>query len=218
MRGIIALIFSFLLLSCGSSDTTQAALGGSEREEKAPPRVIRKIGDLKPSFYWIALEENDNQPRTRRLLDVEGNILATVSDRFYRAIRLEGTGRLLDGTLLNFAARLQNPDGSVEIRFRVCGPEAPYGYGVDSIPLVPFRSVAVDPTVVPIGSRLYIPAAIGALLPDGSVHDGYFAAVDIGDAIKNQRIDMFTSFGDQSEVFRRVGLVHGRAVEVFLVE
>lgn len=178
----------------------------------------RKIGDLKPSFYWVALEESDGLPRTRQLLDREGNLLAMVSEPFYRAIRLEGTGRLLDGRVLNYAARMKHPDGSTEIRYRVCGPEAPYGYGVDDIPLVPFRSVAVDPKVVPIGSRLYIPAAIGAELPDGTLHDGFFHAVDIGDAIQNKRIDVFTAMGDQSDVFRRVGFTHGKAVEVFLVE
>lgn len=218
MKELFALVCTLALNSCGNHSIAEKALAGTGDQDQEPPRVVRKIGDLNPSFYWVALEERDEQPRTKQLLDVSGNVLATVSDRFYRAIRLEGTGRLIDGTVLNFAARIQRPDGSVEIRYRICGPEAPYGYGIDEIPLVPFRSVAVDPEVVPMGSLLFIPAAIGAILPDGAVHDGYFHAVDVGDAIKNQRIDVFTSFGDQKAVFEKVGFVHGKHVEVFLVE
>jgi 3D (Asp-Asp-Asp) domain-containing protein len=179
---------------------------------------LRKIGDLRPTFYWVALERDDGAPRNRELKDMAGNVLAHVSERFFREIRMEGTGRLLDGRVLNYEGRINLPGGGQEIRYLVCPPEAPYGYGVNKIPLVPFRSVAVDPTVVPIGSQVYIPKAVGAVLPDGSVHDGLFWAVDIGDAIRNQRIDLFTEFGDQSIVFRRAGIVNMQPMEVFLVE
>lgn len=179
---------------------------------------MKKIGDLKPTFYWIAMEKADGESKIRPLKDMEGNILAMVTDKFYREIRMEGTGKMLDGRVINFEGRVKLPDGTTEIRWVVCPPEAPYGYGVDKIPLVPFRSVAVDPTVVPIGSRVYIPKAVGAKLPDGSIHDGLFMAVDIGDAIKNKRIDMFTEFGDKSYVFREAGIENMRAMEVFLVQ
>lgn len=218
MRSFFALCFSFILLACGNITSTQNALGGNDAVEQGPSRVLKKIGDLNPSFYWVYLQDRNDQPLNRRLLDVDGRVLATVGEKFYRGIRLEGTGRLLDGTVLNFAARIKNPDGTTEIRFRVCDGSAPYGYGLDERPLIPFRSVAVDPEVVPMDSKLYIPAAVGAVLPDGSVHDGYFYAVDIGDAIKNKRIDVFTAMGDQSDVFRKVGFTHGKHVEVFLVE
>jgi 3D (Asp-Asp-Asp) domain-containing protein len=180
---------------------------------------MRKIGDLKPTFYWVAMETEDGQARNKELKDMDGNVLARVSQKFWSAIRLEGTGKLLDGRVLNYKGRVEMPDGSREIRYVVCPPEAPYGYGYENrYALVPFRSVAVDPRVVPIGSRVFIPKAVGIELPDGSVHDGYFDAIDIGDAIQNKRIDMFTSFGDQSHVFRRGGIENMKSMEVFLVE
>jgi 3D (Asp-Asp-Asp) domain-containing protein len=180
---------------------------------------LRKIGDLKPTFYWVAMESADGQPRNKELKDMEGNVLARVSQKFWSAIRLEGTGKLLDGRVLNYKGRVDMPDGSKEIRYVVCPPEAPYGYGYENrYILVPFRSVAVDPRVVPIGSRVFIPKAVGIELPDGSIHDGYFEAVDIGDAIQNKRIDMFTAYGDQSIVFRRGGIENMKAMEVFVVE
>lgn len=186
--------------------------------DPASATSMRSIGKLSPSFYWIAIEPNDNAPRTKKLFDEHGNLLYAVSESYYKALAMEGTGKLLNGKVINYHVRITLPDGSREIRWRFCGPEAPFGYGVDDLPLIPFRSVAVDETVIPMGSRIYIPAAVGARLPDGTRHDGYFTAVDIGDRIKNRKIDIFTSFGDQSSVFAKVGLVTNRLVEVFLVE
>lgn len=183
-----------------------------------PPPNLQSIGFLRPSFYWIALETDDGEKRAKRLLDPDGNLLATVSEKYFKSLSMEGTGRLLDGRVINFKLRLTNPDGSKEIRWRICGPDAPFGYGYEDALLREFRSVAVDPTVIPLGSKVYIPAARGVKLPDGSTHDGVFDAVDIGDLIQNKKIDIFTSFGDQSSVFERSGLETGKNVEIFLVK
>lgn len=217
----------FALVSCGSTkkaETHSASRPSSVAQISVQPFDspesvnLVKIGNLKPSFYWVALEKNDAAPRTHALLDMKGNVLARVSESFWADIRLEGTGKLLDGRVLNYAGRVTLPDGSREVRYLVCPPEAPYGYGIEGIPLVPFRSVAVDPAVVPLGATVYIPQAKGTRLPDGSVHDGFFTAVDVGDAIVNKRIDIFTAYGDQSDVFYKNGLEHGKIIEVFLVQ
>jgi 3D (Asp-Asp-Asp) domain-containing protein len=71
-----------------------------------------------------------------------------------------------------------------------------YGDGVKGLVLVPYRTIAVDTLTFPIGSVIYIPAARGqsVTLPDGSTakHDGYFFAGDIGGAIKQNHIDVFS--------------------------
>jgi 3D (Asp-Asp-Asp) domain-containing protein/peptidoglycan hydrolase-like protein with peptidoglycan-binding domain len=71
----------------------------------------------------------------------------------------------------------------------------PFGDGVQNYILVPFRTIAVDPNVIPFGTALFIPDAVGARfpLPDGTeaVHDGYFFAADTGGAIKGTQIDVF---------------------------
>lgn len=212
-------IWSILIISVFSILTVHLPASAQlDTKDAAPAKKLKSLGRFKPSFYWIALETEDGLPRNKPVLDMEGNILAMVSEKFYKELRLEGTGRLLDGRLLNYHGRVTLPDGTKEIRYRFCGPEAPYGYGYEDIPLIPFRSIAVDTTVIPIGSKIYIPAAKGAKLPDGEIHDGMFFALDIGDAIKNKRIDIFTSFGDQSKVFRDVGMNHMKAVEIFLVQ
>ncbi|MGZ3695883.1 MAG: 3D domain-containing protein [Bdellovibrionota bacterium] len=177
-----------------------------------------KIGQLKPTFYWVAVETEDGAEKNKELKDMDGRVMARVTTKFDKAIRMEGTGRMLDGRVLNFAGRQPvEGGGPLEVRFLVCPADAPYGYGLDLIKLTPFRSVAVDPTVVPIGSKVYIPKAKGIKLPDGSVHDGYFQAVDIGDLIKDKRIDIFTAYGDQSRVFENAGLKNMVAVDVYKV-
>jgi 3D (Asp-Asp-Asp) domain-containing protein len=64
--------------------------------------------------------------------------------------------------------------------------------------LAPMRTVAVDPKIFPRHSVLFIKETVGLKLPDGSTHDGYWYASDVGGAIKGQRIDLFTGVGAAS--------------------
>lgn len=185
---------------------------------KPSTTVLKKLGELGPSFYWVAVEAEDGLPRMISLKDASGGELLKVSEKFFKDLKMEGTGKLLDGRIVNFDMRVTLPDGTKEIRWIICPPEVTHGYGLDRRPLIPFKSLAVDPNVVPMDSVLYIPQAKGARLPDGTIHDGYFHAIDIGDAIKSERIDVFTSIGDQSSVFSRNGLIHGKKVEVFILK
>lgn len=70
-----------------------------------------------------------------------------------------------------------------------------YGDGVSGYKLVPFRTVAVDRTFIPIGTLIFIPQAVGVVvtLPNGGTakHDGYFFAADVGGDIKTNHIDIF---------------------------
>jgi 3D (Asp-Asp-Asp) domain-containing protein len=214
------------LISCGSSSShpdsqpngPTTPVDEAPKQPAPPSSSLQSIGFLRPSFYWISLEPKNDDKKTQPLLDPDGNVLATVSDKYFKALKMEGTGRLLDGRVINFKSRITNPDGTKEIRWRICGAEAPYGFGYADVTLSAFRSVAVDPSVIPLGSKVYIPAARGIKLPDGTVHDGLFDAVDIGDLIQNKKIDIFTSFGDQSAVFEKSGLVTGTNVEIFIVK
>jgi hypothetical protein len=54
-----------------------------------------------------------------------------------------------------------------------------------SLPVAPYQSIAVDPRVIPLGSRVYIPAYRN----DG--HGGWFIAQDTGGAIVGHRIDVY---------------------------
>lgn len=79
------------------------------------------------------------------------------------------------------------------VRFQVSVSN--YGYGANRRLLVPYRTIAVDKTVIPIGSVIYIPEARGQTitLPTGEqvVHDGFFFAADAGSAIRGNHVDVF---------------------------
>ena len=77
-----------------------------------------------------------------------------------------------------------------------------YGKGTENYQLYPFKSIAVDRSVIPIGSVIFIPAAEGIeyLTVTGKLvkHDGYFFAVDVGSAILGNHIDVFLGITTQS--------------------
>lgn len=57
------------------------------------------------------------------------------------------------------------------------------------------RTVAVDPKVIPRRTVLFIKETVGLTMPDGTKHDGYWYASDIGGAIKGLKLDLFSGFG-----------------------
>lgn len=68
------------------------------------------------------------------------------------------------------------------------------GCGVRNHPLVPFRTIAVDPAKIPIESVIFVPELRGrAFRYNGRdyVHDGYLFAGDRGGAIRGAHIDVF---------------------------
>lgn len=81
--------------------------------------------------------------------------------------------------------------------------------------LAPMRTVAVDPTVFPRHSVLFIKETVGMKMPDGSAHDGFWYASDVGRAIKGLRVDLFTGVTAQSmQAFHSLNLATISAVRV----
>ena len=153
------------------------------KDRPKPPEVkTASIGEFKITYYWIVYEEDFTEAADTAILDPDGRELARVSAKFAKQLRVEGTGRLKDGRVVNVSAGAKD-------RYEVTS--APFGLGTKGYHLVPFKSIAVDPEVVPMGSRIYIKEFEGLKLPDGSTHDGWFVAHDIGGAIKGRHIDVF---------------------------
>lgn len=85
--------------------------------------------------------------------------------------------------------------GTFALTYYWLGSDQP-GVGVKDDPLVPFVSVAVDPTVIPLGTKLYVQELDGMELPPrdaqpAAIHDGCVVAQDIGAKIKDLKIDWF---------------------------
>ncbi|HEY9218543.1 MAG TPA: 3D domain-containing protein [Phenylobacterium sp.] len=64
--------------------------------------------------------------------------------------------------------------------------------------VVAMRTAAIDRNLIPRRTVLFIKETVGLPMPDGSKHDGYWYASDVGGAIKGQRIDLFTGSGKGS--------------------
>jgi len=81
--------------------------------------------------------------------------------------------------------------------------------------VVAMRTVAVDRKVIAPRSVLFIKETVGMKMPDGSVHDGYWYASDVGSAIKGKRIDLFTGTSAKSmNPFRDLNLASLTAIKV----
>ncbi|WP_370690209.1 3D domain-containing protein [Phenylobacterium sp.] len=61
--------------------------------------------------------------------------------------------------------------------------------------VVAMRTAAIDKSLIPRRTILFIKETVGLSMPDGSAHDGYWYASDVGGAIKGQRIDLYTGAG-----------------------
>lgn len=98
--------------------------------------------------------------------------------------------------------------------------DAPFGLGTNGFKLVPFRTIAVDPAVIPIGSVLYVESAKGVKFINASgveeIHDGNFFAADVGGAIKGNHIDVFTGAAP-NKVFDFIKSVPGKTFTATLV-
>ncbi|MBA3819928.1 MAG: hypothetical protein H0X17_13620 [Deltaproteobacteria bacterium] len=117
--------------------------------------------------------------------------IAEVSRAFAQQLRVQGTGKLRDGRVLNVWGHCSCP-GSV------CYKEISqqWGTGGNGRPLQPFRTVAVDPKLIKLGSLLYVPLLEGRTMPGrapwgGFVHDGCVVADDTGGGIKDHQLDLF---------------------------
>jgi len=169
------------------------------------------LGRFHTTYYYLAREADYPHERLDTVIrDLKGGVLARVSTAFKRALTGEGSGKLRDGRVVNWAGKKNG-----EVRFRLT--PNPYGDGFGACALVPFRTVAVDPAKIPLGALVRIDETIGMLLPDGTFHDGLWKAEDIGEAIKGERIDLFVGERDHGAVLERHQIIHLRPLTIRLV-
>jgi 3D (Asp-Asp-Asp) domain-containing protein len=152
----------------------------------APPQ---RIGRAIVTFYWLI---DETAPRYRgkavaELEDVRGHVIAMTSIRFRKDLIREGSGHLRDGRTVAYDQRLHGTN-----RFRIVASE--FGVGRLGCALVPYRTVAVDPHFVKLGTTISIPQLKGTRLPDGTIHDGLFIANDRGH-FHGPHVDIFIGLG-----------------------
>lgn len=162
--------------------------------EAGSKEIGQRMGSYALTYYWIAHEKKRRGKRNMRIYDTRCKPIARVSRDFAARLSREGTGKLEDGRVLNVAGPCACDYSPCF--FHVTDEKSRFGVGVLERPLSPFRSVAVDPSYVTIGKRLYIPELDGLPMPGpppwgGFVHDGCVVADDRGGAVQGQQIDFF---------------------------
>lgn len=199
---------------------------------------LKEKKSLWATYYKIHIAEHD--PEGIPIIGKENEPLGiSLGDRDWCEAALEGTvgiqqdGKIIIYNYMDAKGPVQNDckryysslkanvlKGMSKTRF--LPSSAAYGYGVKGWHLVPFRTIAVDKTVIPYGTVIYIPKAKGVEveLPSGSkvIHDGYFYAGDTGGAIKQQHIDVFSGFYQKNPFPEIVKSSEDQTFEAYIIE
>lgn len=150
-----------------------------------------KVGRAVVTFYWVvdesSAEYRGGEPAVLR--DPRGRVIATTTRKFKLDLVRQGTGWLRDGRTVNYVKKVAG-----ESRFRIS--RSKYGLASTGCRLVPYRTVAVDPRFVKLGTKISIPQLKGMTLPDGTIHDGVFVAADRGH-FRGAHVDFFVGAGSK---------------------
>ncbi len=161
----------------------------------------RLLGRFRLTLYHVA-EEREGGDIPVYSSDC-ASVIARTGRAFHDSLSLQGTGLLADGRLLNFEQRctcaVAGYQGGHACYRELSRGEFPWGRGAywngQFFWLQPFRSAAVDPVLIPIGSVIYIPELAGRALPDGTLFNGCVRAEDTGQAIRGRHLDWFVGPG-----------------------
>jgi 3D (Asp-Asp-Asp) domain-containing protein len=236
-------LLMILLLSCGKADHRSEATPVNETEQQwkmfaditpddVDERDMSQIADLLPTMYYTPREDGVNckgrygkrrfngNERTK-LISPQGKVLATVCSRFAYTLLMEGSAILRDRgdgeKAVNYGGKIK---GSARYYYL---DRCKYGEGIRrDLCLLPYHTIAADNKVHKVNEIIFVPAAKGIKLPDGSIHDGFFIVRDTGGAfngIGSQRVDMFTGTDpDFQNAFQKAGFHHKRPLDAFKIK
>ncbi len=167
----------------------------ANEEEIAAKSKAKAANDNRPDADTELASMAPETPEAPQTVTIYGkdqcDPIAEVSPEFATQLTIQGTGKLKDGRVLNVWGHCKCERSPC---FRVT--EQQWGTAGSGRPLVPFRTVAVDPRLIKLGSLLYVPLLEGRVMPGrppwgGFVHDGCVVADDTGGGIKDEQLDLF---------------------------
>ncbi|HEY6724193.1 MAG TPA: 3D domain-containing protein [Polyangiaceae bacterium] len=177
----------------------QAALSPPNPTETGAAAGGRSLGQFRNTYYDFP-SESDFSGESVALMDASCATIKSVPLEFHDAVCVQGSGNLTSGVTVSFAKRdcacaRTCPRTGQKICFEALSrSDFPWGRGALGKPITPLVTVAVDDTVIPMHTVLYIPEFDG--LPrdasQSAFHDGCFIAQDRGLKVKGQHIDVFT--------------------------
>jgi 3D (Asp-Asp-Asp) domain-containing protein len=190
----------------GSEDVRSDAL-----RPKNAPLAGKVLGTFRNTYYDFP-SEADGTGEGVTLRDAKCGAIGEVPRSFYEAVCVQGSGILKTGRPVSFARRDCEcaevcPKTSQKICFESLDPlKYPWGRGALGTPIMPLLTVAVDDTVVPMGTAIYIPEFDGLPIDaaKSAVHDGCFIAQDRGLRVKGPHVDVFTGTHATTELWNRL--------------
>ncbi len=166
-------------------------------DEKGTP-----IGTLWTTYYYLADESTHAPGEMTTIYQPDGTPIAEVILSYARDVCIQGSGKLADGSAIHYAGTcgygIGCPTGGVVCYNPLDINEYPWSYGAAGTPLIPTRSIAVDPNVIsPYGTVIYMEEWDGIEIPQvggigGFIHDGCFRADDTGGWIVGNHFDFFS--------------------------
>ncbi|HYP88202.1 MAG TPA: 3D domain-containing protein [Polyangiaceae bacterium] len=171
----------------------------------------RVLGTFKNTYYDFP-SETDFGGETLSLMSASCKPLVSVPRTFYESVCVQGSGTLRGGGTVSFAKRdcscaAECPRTGQHICFDLLDPQQfPWGRGATGKGITPLLSVAVDSSVISLGTPLYIPEYDGVARDAAGTrkHDGCFLAEDRGMAVKGQQVDVFTGKRETTQLWNRL--------------
>ncbi len=202
----------------------KAAVEVPSTPETPPTTDYKRGGIITPTIYYNPIYHDDDQTCKEdarvSLKEKSGNTLIKVCRSIAKECGLQGSCTIEQNgelRLFNILTRIKGQDYFFEMDREECS----YGFGVRSLCLVPYHTVAADLTIYKAGQVIYIPSMKGIKLPNGRLHSGYFVVRDKGRGIKGAgRFDFFTGFlkwTDPANPFVKVGLGNKDTDMVFYI-
>lgn len=164
----------------------------------AAPRAVDPTDPqlFRNTYYDFPRDQAGTKDAT--LFDASCAAIAQVTRAFHDQVCVQGSGRLETGATVSFAKRgcacaAVCPRTSQQICFERLDPARfPHGRGATGQPITPLKTLAVDSSVIPLGTTVFVPELAGLPRPDGHPHDGCFVAEDRGIRVVGRQIDVFT--------------------------
>ncbi len=187
-----------------------------------PPLVGNVLGTFKNTYYDFP-SEGDFEGATIDLMNAQCQPISSVPRAFYESVCVQGSGTLRAGGTVSFAKRdcacaAECPRTGQRICFDLLDKaQFPWGRGAMGKAITPLVTVAVDSSVIALGTSLYIPEYDG-IARDAhgrSTHDGCFVAEDRGLAVKGQHVDVFTGSREITLLWNRL-VPTGKGVTVVI--
>jgi 3D (Asp-Asp-Asp) domain-containing protein len=168
---------------------------------KPSPRAPggRVLGTFRNTYYDFP-SEADFSGEPVALKNPRCKTIKNVARGFYESLCVQGSGTLASGSTVSFAKRdCECAELCPRTGQHICFDELdsktyPWGRGATGRAITPLVTIAVDSTLIPLDTPVYIPEYDG--IPrdpaQSSVHDGCFIAQDRGVRVTGEHVDVFT--------------------------